>query len=245
MPAPTRLEVAFTPALLREPERKVCVVIDVLRMTSSAVAMFGRGLAELLVVAGVAQARRLAGPRRRALLCGEAGGLPPKGFDYGNSPSEFARLDLAGRRAILATTNGSPALVRAATAPAVLLGALLNATAVARAALAAAGEYEIALVCAGNAGRFALEDAFCAGAIAEAIIRQASAVQPSGSALAARRLYRSYRGSARAAFWEAEVGRGLARLGFGDDLALCARHDRIAVVPGVASVRGGVVRVVA
>lgn len=43
------VEVAFTPALLTEAERKVCIIIDVLRATSSAVTMLGRGLAEALV----------------------------------------------------------------------------------------------------------------------------------------------------------------------------------------------------
>ena len=53
----------------------------------------------------------------RFLLCGEAYGLAPRGFDYGDSASEFAELDVRGRRVILSTTNGTKALRRLAPSP--------------------------------------------------------------------------------------------------------------------------------
>jgi len=228
-----RFEVAFTPELLPEPEGKVCVVIDVLRLTSAAVTMFGRGLKEALIVSTIEEALRQAAPG--LLLCGERGGFPPEGFDHGNSPAEFDRLDLRGRRAVLATTNGTDALVRAAACPVVLVGSLLNLSAATAAALleATARKLDVALLCAGNgAGRyFSLEDAFCAGAFVSKLVEQEHDVQLWGSAKAALRLYRSYRGSAQAAFRDSDHGASIAKLGFGADLTLCAKRDRFRVVP--------------
>lgn len=245
-----RIEVAFTPALLTDPARKVCVVIDVLRATSTVVTMFGRGLAEALVAETVDEARRQAAARPGYLLCGEEGSLPPAGFHFGNSPSEFDRLDLRGQRAILTTTNGTLALARAAACPVVLLGAMLNVQAVADVALweAAAAGRDVVLLCAGRnrARYFSLEDAFCAGAMVEAMLsREGERPGLWNDATAARRFYRSYRGSAIAAFREADHGASLIDLGLGHDLDFCAQRDRFDAVPRLERDRDGTLRLVA
>ncbi|MGB2695422.1 MAG: 2-phosphosulfolactate phosphatase [Dehalococcoidia bacterium] len=231
-----RIEVAFTPALLTHPERKLCVVIDVLRATSTAATMFGRGLQELLVAETVEDARQLASNRPGHLLCGEEHSLAPPGFDHGNSPTEFDALDLSGRRAILATTNGTRALVRAAECPVLLTGALVNLRAVARVALreAAVRDLDVVLLCSGRNGAryFSLEDTFCAGAIVDVMLaHQGERPMLWNGAVAARRLYRSYRGSANVAFREADHGASLIALGLARDLDFCAQRDRFTVVP--------------
>ena len=245
-----RLEVAFTPALLTDAERKICVVIDVLRATSTLVTMFGRGLAEALVAETVDEARRLAAARSGYLLCGEEGSLPPAGFDYGNSPSEFDGMDLTGRRAMLATTNGTGALARAAACPVVLVGALLNLGAVTEVAMgeASSAGLDIIVLCAGrDYGRsFNLDDTFCAGAMVDCMLsREGERPKPSNEAVAARRIYRSYRGSARTAFREADHGASLITLSLGRDLDFCAQRDRFAVVPRLERGSDGALRVVA
>lgn len=242
-----RLDVAFTPALLREPERKVIVVIDVLRATSSLAAMFARGLDEALVAGTVAAARRLASAREGWLLCGEEGGLPPEGFDYGNSPAEFAALDLAGRRAVVATTNGTGALACAAASPAVITGAFVNLTAAAQAALheAEARGLDMTLLCAGNGGGrlFSLDDAVCAGALVEAIERELQ-VEPSDSARAARLLYESY-GNVADALADAEHARSLVAIGLETDVSFCAQRDRFGVAPVLSMGEDGTLRLTA
>lgn len=242
-----RLEVAFTPSQLLEPGRKVCVVIDVLRATSSIVTMFGRGLSEALVAETVAKAEKLAVSRSDFLLCGERRGLPPEGFDYGNSPGEFAGLDLTSRGAIVVTTNGTRALARSAACPVVLVAALLNARAVVIRALgeARASGGDMVFVCAGqDSGRsLSLEDAFCAGALVEEAVNQrGEAPLLSDSAKVARRLYRSFRGSALAALQAADHGRELVKIGFGSDLEFCARRDVFSVVPRLSRSSDGLLR---
>jgi 2-phosphosulfolactate phosphatase len=200
------------------------------------VVLLERGVEEVLLASSVGEARRLARERPQYLLCGERGGLPPRGFHYGNSPVEFAGLDLAGRRAILCTSNGTRALARAATAPLVLVGALLNATAVGQTATEAAAEraLDVAIVCSGDEGgnTFSLEDALGAGAIVDAIVGLGrERLELSDGTLAALTLYRAHQGQAEAALRASSHGRDLEALGLSEDLSFCARRDAFATVP--------------
>src|SRR3989442_5515212 len=129
--------------------RSVCIVVDVLRASSSMVTLLERGARPVLAAGSIEEARRLHQRLTGCLLCGERGGLPPPGFDYGNSPEEFSRLELGGQGAILATSNWTRLLAAMAGAPAVLVGCLLNQRAVAEAAVQIAGEraLDVAVLC--------------------------------------------------------------------------------------------------
>ncbi|HEY8491641.1 MAG TPA: 2-phosphosulfolactate phosphatase [Dehalococcoidia bacterium] len=236
------VDVAFLPGLLQDPARHVCVVVDALRASTSLVTMVERGLAEAIISDDLDEARRLRGTLGPdVLLCGEVGGFPPEGFDYGNSPVEFQRLDLTGRRAVLFTTNGTAALARVADAAAVLVGALRNASAAAAAALLEARrlEADVAVVCAGNetGTLFNLEDAITAGAIVEACFRRAPSLAPdltleaTDAAVAARRLYGSYDAGPLYGFRTSRHGRYTLSIGFAADVAFCAEPDRSTAVP--------------
>ena len=231
------LDVAFLPADVRHPERRVCIVIDALRASSTIATLFARGVAGVVVAGTVDEARALHARLPGALLCGESGGLPPPGFDHGNSPAEFERLELSGRTVVLATSNGTRALALLAGARAVYVGSLLNLSACTHAALETAETSDgIAVVCAGNElGRsFSLEDTVVAGAFVERISGIAGSgdgAQLSDAATAALRLWRSYADEPRAAFHDAVHGRALVRLGLGPDLDACAQVDRYEVAP--------------
>jgi 2-phosphosulfolactate phosphatase len=236
-----RLDVIPVPALLADLSSQVCIVVDVLRASSSIATMLERGAQEVLVTPTIEEARRLHRDLPGYLLCGEEGGLPPPGFDYGNSPSEFSDLDLKGQRIILCTSNGTRAILASAGAPVVLVGCLLNATAAASAAWreAAALGLGVAVVCAGEEGgsAYAGEDMLGAGAIVDAIVdpdrRWPTALELADETRAALECYRAQRGREEAALRETAHGRDLLALGLNRDLAFCARRDRFAGVPRV------------
>jgi 2-phosphosulfolactate phosphatase len=210
--------------------------------------MFAQGLREAIVADSIEDARRLARVYPGFLLCGEQRGLPPPGFDHGNSPAEFARMDLRDRRAFIVTTNGTAALVAAASARITLVGSLINANAAVALALRAARtrSQDIVFVCSGEGAgsRPSLEDAFCAGAMVERAVRTNGApVELSVSARIALRLYRSYRGSARAALRDSPHAAYLRQIGLGRDVSFCARRDALAVLPRARRSRDGLLRV--
>lgn len=229
-----RITVALTPRLLREPQSHAIAVVDVLRATTSLVAMFESGLLRALISESLRDARQLA-LKNFSLLCGEAKALPLAGFDYGNSPAEFASLSLKGKSAVLWTTNGTKALRAAASAPVVIAAALTNRRAAAQRLLddAARLKTDVAIVCAGldRGLAFSLEDTIAAGAIVEAAHEMDPSLALTGDAWGAYHLWRFYRGDAARAFRHAAHGRALREMGFGDDLDYAARLDSSDVVP--------------
>lgn len=229
-----RLDVALLPRDCVEPETSVCIVVDALRASSTIAVLFGRGAALVAVAGTIEDARLLYRDMPDSLLCGEVGGLPPDGFDFGNSPAEFEATDLEGRRLVLATSNGTRALAALDTARAVYTGSLLNRAAVVQAAVAAAGG-AISVVCSGTelGTRFSLEDTVVAGALVDEICRvlDDSIVERTDTATAARRLWHTYGAAPRQAFDDSVHGQLLLDLGFDADLDLCARLDRYPVAP--------------
>ncbi len=230
------LAVAPLPALAGGGQA-VAVAIDVLRASSTAVVALGRGARRVVVTASLARARRL---RRRLpdhLLAGERGGLPPPGFDLGNSPLEFLRAPLSGRDLVLTTSNGTRLLERLATMPAVLVGCLLNRRAVAAAALERARSLglPLVLVCAGERGgkEVALEDVIGAGAIAAAALEMAPDLPLDDWTRLALLAFRAARHDLPGALAAARHGRALVALGLGEDVAYCARLDEWDTVPAL------------
>ncbi len=110
----------------------VAVVADALRASATAAMLLETGATELIVVAEVEDAISAKQAYPDALVFGERGGLPPPGFDGGNSPRDVARA--AGRRVIFTTTTGAGRLVACWGAKAVLMGTTVNARAVVEAA---------------------------------------------------------------------------------------------------------------
>jgi 2-phosphosulfolactate phosphatase len=88
------------------------VVIDVLRAFTMAAVAFGAGAKEIVLASTVDEAFALRKRFPDALLMGEIGGLPPPGFDFGNSPAELGGHDLKGRRIIQRTSAGTQGVVR-------------------------------------------------------------------------------------------------------------------------------------
>lgn len=237
------VDVAFLPSLLTAPERQVCVVVDVLRASTSLATMFARGLEEAVVARSIDEARQIAA-HGNYLLCGEQDGLPPPGFDYGNSPSEFSTLNLWGRRAVFVTSNGTRALAACAGAPAVLVGSLVNATAVCRLAATEAVQHgaSVAFVCAGNGfgTQFSLDDAVACGLLVQTLAqRYGNELHLKDGAKAAQCLSDAYSGQALRAFRDSSHGAHVQRIGLGHDLLFCAQIDRYAVVPVLARTEGG------
>jgi 2-phosphosulfolactate phosphatase len=229
-----RITVALTPGLMREPAGHAVAVIDVLRASSSLVAMFDRGLLRAIVAGSLRDARGLA-LRNFSLLCGEVKSAPPAGFDYGNSPAEFSALSLKGKSAVLFTTNGTKAIAAASGAPVVAAAAFVNRGAASRRLLAEASarKLDIGIVCAGTEGgrAFSLEDSAAAGAIVEAVHEADATVALSDEAWATYHLWRWYRGDAIRVFRESAHGRALLALGFEQDLRYAAQLDVSESVP--------------
>ncbi len=192
------------------------VVIDVFRAGNTLIALLEAGAERVYLLPRREQARRLKAAHPHWLLLGERGGLPPAGFEGGNSPAAAAGMRLAGRRVILTTSAGTQAVHRLRRARPVLFATFANAGAVVdllrRLEPAAVHLLPMGL----EARRPAEEDELAAG-----YLRLALLAQPPVFAALRDKLLRCP-GAER-----------LRRLGQQDDLAWCTRLDVSRLVPVV------------
>jgi len=227
------IDVAFTPEEARALPlaRTSAVVIDAVRASTTIVAALASGARAVLPVATVEEARRRAASWRdaRVLLGGERDGEPPAGFECGNSPAEYTADRVRGRTVVFTTTNGTRALVAVRAASAVAVGGFVNANAVAAWLTSRPGDW--VLVCAGEKGRFCLEDAACAGLLVGRLQALTTGRSLSDAARAALTVWEHYRDDPRRLLAEATWARTLAERGRGPDLALCLTLDAFDVVP--------------
>ncbi len=165
-----RVHVAFTPE--EAAAARVGIVVDVIRATSSIAQALASGYERVLCCAEIDEAHALrAELGDEAVVGGERNAVVVEGFDVGASPREFAQEPKA-RALILTTTNGTRAILTAAAqCETVLLGSLLNLSALA--ARCAEDGGDVAILCSGFKGAFALDDAYCAGRIVAALGRRA------------------------------------------------------------------------
>ncbi len=211
------------------------VIIDVLRASTSLVVLIERGCREVLIAPSLDAARRYHEAHPDVLTAGEQGGRAPQGFDFGNSPVAFMRADLAGRRVVFATTNGTRAMHAARDSSRILVGCLRNRSAVAREAVrdAAGTGLDVSLVCAGREGRFSLDDAYTAGAMVDTILLDPQGrdrVSLTDAALAAHALYHGSPDT-EALYRKTRAGQNVLEIGLEEDLRFSAEKDRSSVVP--------------
>ncbi len=156
-----RCHVAFTPA--EAPEAQLGIVVDVMRATSTIAQALAAGYRRVLCCAEIDDALALrADLGDEAITGGEREAKRIEAFDAGASPREFR--EPRAETLILSTTNGTRSIVAAAAAcDEVVLGALLNLDVVS--AYARERGEDMAVLCAGYKGAFAIDDAYCAGRI--------------------------------------------------------------------------------
>ena len=85
----------------------VSVVIDVLRAFTTAAYAFDQGAEDIVLAAKVDEALALKQRFRGSLIMGEVATLAIPEFDFSNSTAEIAEQNLAGRRLIHRTSNGT------------------------------------------------------------------------------------------------------------------------------------------
>jgi 2-phosphosulfolactate phosphatase len=107
----------------------VVLVIDVVRAFTNAAFVFSRGAKEIYPVSTVEEALQLKAQTPNSLACGEVGGLPPEGFDFGNSPTQTRELDLTGKVIVQRTGAGTQGIVRSVKAETMLAASLVVASA--------------------------------------------------------------------------------------------------------------------
>lgn len=215
------------------PYEGTVVLIDVLRTCTTAPLLLDRGASSVALTPSLRVAKSVAAASR-ALLVGERQGVPPEGFNHGNSPGPLAGLDLAGREVVMVSENAPKWLDELGKPGAVFLGSLYNASAVVD-AIMARGDQRVDLVCSGFAGEPDLDDAVAAALISKLLQREAPLTTMRGAARLALAIAKGAPDPFEA-LWRSTAGRYLRQLGLEDDIAFASRISVSRAVPELTAV---------
>lgn len=207
------------------------VVIDVLRCCSTIVTALAHGAKAVIPKDTVRDAKAHHKKHPESLLAGERRGVKPRGFDMGNSPLEFSPNSVRERQVVLTTTNGTKAICLSKNSRWTLIGAFLNAKAVAEMAFSVAQREAvgISLVLSGTHGRFSLEDFICAGAIVEKL--PTNGTDCSDAVMAAVLAFQHSQEWLTKIVHRGSHAQYLEGLGHEEDVKFCCRLDAYPVVP--------------
>lgn len=201
------------------------VVVDAFRASTTIAVLVSRG-ARVIPVASITEAATAKADYR----VGERGSAKVAGFDFGNSPTEILASEVPeGSTVVLSTTNGTRVLRAATGAPAILIGAFVNASALAEALaedLAGSRVPEAVVVGCGWEGRRASEDEAAAGAILHRLGKLGADLDGR-----ARRVVDGYLTRPAGALRDNSAARRLKRLEYEEDLDFCLVEDSVPVVP--------------
>lgn len=152
------------------------VVIDVLRSFTTAAVALARGAMAVYPVADPGAVSAICAGIEGAVSVGAvAGGSPVPGFDYGNSPSALAGLDLTGKSVVISTAAGVRGLHFFHQASHLYAASLVCARATAE-AIRAAGSDEVCFVITGEWNdRDGDEDIACADYIEAMLLAEPAA----------------------------------------------------------------------
>ncbi|HEY5730734.1 MAG TPA: 2-phosphosulfolactate phosphatase [Anaerolineales bacterium] len=107
----------------------VVIVVDILREFSTAAYAFSRGAEKVVPVGDIDEALSLKSEIPNSKAMGEVRGLPPEGFDFGNSPTHILEHDLSGITLIQRTGAGTQGAVRCKNADVLLTSSFVVADA--------------------------------------------------------------------------------------------------------------------
>jgi 2-phosphosulfolactate phosphatase len=207
---------------------KTVVVIDILRATSVIVTAVNNGCRKVIPVVTVEEAFELSKhDRSKYVLGGERGAVKIDGFDFSNSPLEFTPEVLKDKTLIMSTTNGTKAINGCLQAKNLLIGAIINAAAVAR-EIASLGD-DAVLVNAGTDGEFSMDDFIAAGYITHKVLALRDA-ELTDIAKTSLYIYES-NPDLLSFIRHARHYKRIEKLGLEKDVLYCCRKNIIDVVP--------------
>ena len=241
------LDAVLLPSLV-QPEffaGKTVVVVDVLRATTTITSAIHAGCRYVLPQGSIETAKdtfaKLESDPETAgisMMGGERKGRIVPGFHGGNSPVEYTPEVAADKILILATTNGTVAMDHCAQGKRILIGSMVNLTAVAEQVIT---DSNLVVLCSGTDRWITSEDVIFAGAFLQRVqeLRQQAGLSVSkltDSAMIAVNHWRTVQRQVDAGkpladfFKNARGGINLVKIGHSPDIEFAANIDSVPVV---------------
>lgn len=138
------------------------VIIDVFRAFSTACYAFNLKAEKIIPIGNIDDAYKLKDANPEFILMGERNEQKPKGFDFGNSPSQLVNGDLTGKTIVHTTSSGTQGIANASKADEIITGSFVNMGAIVK-YIKQKQAKTVSLVCMGYACKYPTdEDTLCA-----------------------------------------------------------------------------------
>ncbi len=221
------IEVCLTPDLIHQHELKgkIVVVVDIFRATSCIVTGLANGVEAIKPVGEVEETKALG--KKGYLMAGERGGIKVPEFDMGNSPFEYQKDEVKGKKVAISTTNGSQAIIKSEKAQEIIIGAFLNLESIAEYILQS--KTDVVIHCAGWKGTPNLEDTLFAGALIDECAEEMKTI--GDSALVAHQVYIANHENLFGIAKQSSHAVRLSGFGIEEDLEFCMTENEYQVVP--------------
>jgi len=207
---------------------KTVVVIDMLRATSVITTAMSNGCKGVIPVLTVDEVARIVkDSKEEFMLGGERNALKIEGFNYSNSPLEYTRQAIDGKTLIMTTTNGTKAIKGCIGASSILIGAMLNAKAIAQRIVKL--NKDVVIVNAGTYGEFSIDDFLCSGYIINCVLKLAQ-IELTDIAVTSHYIYMNNEDIHNFIKY-ANHYKTIMKLGLSEDLEYCCQKDIIDIVP--------------
>ena len=223
------IEVCFSPQsypLFHNPDA-VVVINDVLRASSAIVTAFYNGVAKMIPVATVEEAKKY--KENGFLVAAERHAEIVPGFDLGNSPFGYMNARVKGKTIAITTTNGTEAINAARHAHKLVIASFLNQDTVT--AFLKKEKRNVLFLCAGWKNKFNLEDTLLAGAISEALVMKSGFNTTCDSTIASMELYKLAKHDLYGFLSNSSHRNRLARLDLERDVKYCLTPNQCPVLP--------------
>ena len=226
--------------------KAVVIMIDVFRASTTICVALNNGAKEILPIEDVDKAIRLYSnlDRESRFIGGERNGIRQNGFNAGNSPEDYAPEAVKDKTVIFTTTNGTQVFNKCKSAKAKFVGAFVNLHALAehikKMTEADPEIAEICVICAGNEGQLAYEDATCAGAYINCFKEMFAECELTDAALVASAIYERHKNELYEFVSNREHGKYLKSIGFEKDTQIAMQTDSCQVIP---QIEGNIIKI--
>ncbi len=211
-------------------KNKIVVVIDMFRATSVIVTALSNGCKEVIPYLTVEETLEDSQQLKREeyIIGGERKAVKIEGFDLSNSPLEYTESIVKNKKVLMTTTNGTRTLTKSIAAKRILIGAMINAKAVAEKLIDI--DEDVVIINAGTNGNFSMDDYICSGYIINEMLNNNKILELTDISKTANMIYKGNQ-DILSYVKEATHYSVMKSLDLDDDIEYCTQKSIIEMVP--------------
>lgn len=203
------------------------IAVDILRATTAICAAFSAGASLIVPLTSIGQ---LPAYKHNGFhIAAERNGMKIMQAEYGNSPTEYLKMDLTGQQIAFCSTNGTSCILKTANANCSLVGSFSNFGVLLE--RLTKHPQNIVIVCSGWKQNIGMEDLLFAGEFAESLIASGLYRTESDSTQIAINMWNNAKSNPLEYCANASHVKRLLRLGYKDDVVFSFQHDTCRCIP--------------